>query len=313
MTIGIGVMCEYGDCAILASDMRVTYGTMPIDPHDRAGKQFSFPPFNFGATMAGSTSSVHAIVSEFASQLKILLLAYVQAKEKNPKVKIQFEHIRNALEFSRKKELRRLQACAMDSELGLSLEDWLVGKLPTGQPFNRYAHAEGLRVLKNVKDNMQYNAGIIVAGFLREDAIFMRGLGASPVEEFASPANYVVGGKGAVEALKVLVNRKQNVEMGVARSLLHVYEALNAAKLDKAVGEPSSYVVIRPHTKRRPNGMQRIFPEHHLLEQWSKKYKLTETDALEAPFANQLIDAALSPDRSKRNQWLGPKELMLEL
>jgi 20S proteasome alpha/beta subunit len=313
VTVGIGVLCEGGECAVIASDMRATYGKTKVDPHDKAGKQFAFPPFNISGAIAGSPSSTHAVFSELANQLRILILAWQRARDKNLPAEIQFEHIRNAIEFARKKELRRLQSCAMESELGVSIYDWIAGKLPTGQPFNEYAMREGLRVLKQVKSEMDFKVGIILAGFLREDAIFLRGIGAYPIEESATPSIYVIGGKGAIDALQVLVNRNQDVEMGIARTLLHVYEALRAAKSDKGVGEPSGYLVIRPHTTRRPNGIQRIFPNHPLLEQWSKEYKLRDSESLATRTANDLINAALFPAKLPPSQWLGPKELMLEL
>lgn len=313
MTVGLGVICEYGDCVVLASDLRVTYRKMKITPHERAGKQYSFPPFNFAAAIAGSTSSSHAIVSELSGQLQTLIRAWLKARKKHPKVQIQWEHIRNAIEAARKRELRRLQSCEMDSELGVSVRDWIAGKLPTGQPFNEYAHREGLRVLKRVKEEMQYKSGIIVAGFLRDKPLFCRGIGANPLEEGSSPAIYVIGGQGAVDAQQVLHNRNQNIEMGIARTILHVYEALRAARNDKGVGDPSGYIIIRPHTAPRPNGMLRIKPDHPMLEQWRKQYRLRDTQPLETRFANDLVNRALEPAKAKKAEYLGDRNLMPEL
>ena len=313
VTVGIGVLCEYGNCAVLASDMRVTYGKMKVDTHEIAGKQYSFPPFNLAGAIAGSTSSTHAIFSELSSQLKILLAAYVEAKKTHPSVRIYFEHIRNAIEISRKRELRRLQKCAMESQLGVSVEDWIAGTLPTGQPFNEYAHREGLRVLRRVKEEMDYQSSVILVGFIKDEAVFCRGIGAHPVEEAVSPAIFVIGGKGAVDALQVLVNRKQNIEMGIARTLLHIYEALKVARKDKGVGDASSYVVIRPHTSARPNGMLRFHPDHPMIKQWSKDYALRNTEPLETSTANDLVNKGLIVNKAPRSQWLGARELMLEM
>jgi len=305
VTVGIGVLCENGNCAILASDTRVTYRDMNVSPHDWAGKQYPFPPFNLAAAIAGSISSMHAVVSEFAADLKRLLAV----KQEDPEFKIVFEHIRNALERARKKELRRLQACAMESELGASLDDWLAGKLPTGNPFNELALQWGLGVLNRVKEKMPTRVGIIVAGFILDNPIFMRGIGAEPVEEGSTPAIYVVGGQGACEAQKYLIDRKQSIEMGIARSLMHVHEAMKVAKNDKGVGEPSDYVVMRPRTVATPNGMLRFKWNHPQLEKWSEEYKLLGTEALELRFANDLVNGGLYPERIQRSQWLGPKAL----
>lgn len=309
MTVGIGVMCEYGDCIVIASDMRASYCGMAVDPHDRTGKQYVFAPFNFSAAIAGSTSSTHAIVSELCTYLK----EYIKAKQKQPEVVMVLEHMRNALEYSRKKELRRLQNCEMQLQLGCTLNDWLTGKLPTGDPINGYAVREGMRVLKGVREAFRSKVGIILAGFLQTGPVFLRGLGFEPVEDAASPAIYVIGGKGAVEAFQVLITRKQNVEMSLARTVLHVFEALKAAKIDEGVGDPASYVVMRPWNVPTPHGMQRLDSEHPLLKQWSKTYRLRDTEPLDLPMAKTLIEGALFVEKVKRSQWLGPQTLMREL
>jgi len=315
MTVGIGVLCEDGNCAVVASDLRVTYGkTLPNPQHDRASKQYDFPPFNFVAATAGSTSSAHAIVSECSGQLIRVLQAWIKVKDKTPAPVIHFEHIRDAIEAGRKRELRRLQACAVERKCGYSLEDWIAGQLPSGRPFHGYTVAEGLRVLREVRVEMKSTVGIIVVGFLRENPIFFKAIGAEPIEDSATPHNYVIGaGTAAHNALDVLNARKQNIEMGIARTLLHVHEAMKAASSDKFVGEPNSYVVIRPHSVRRPNGIVRLDAKNPLLKQWSKTYKNKNSDGLDRTFANDLINEALVPNNAKRSQWLGPRSVMEEL
>lgn len=305
LTVGIGVVCESGDCVIVASDVRVTYRGMGSDPHDWSGKQYPFPPFNLVATIAGNTSSTHAVVSEFSAELRKLILA----KQADNQFQIEFEHIRNSLERARKKELRRLQACAMDSQLGVSIEDWIAGKLPTGDSFNQYALREGLRILKGVADEMEHRVGIIVAGFNRGKPVLIRGLGARPAEDGPSPAIFVIGGKGAHEAHKVLTKRDQSIEMGIARSLFHVCEAMEVARKDKGVGKPSDYTVMRPYGLSGLTGILRVKWNHPQLKAWRKKYKNRSTNGLEKEFANDLIREALFIGRHKKSEWLGPKEL----
>jgi hypothetical protein len=235
-------------------------------------------------------------------------------KQSDPAFVIQFEHIRNAVEAARKKALRTLQACAIESDLGCSLEQWLSGKLPSGLPFNEYAHQEGLRILQRVKSNAQLKMAVIVAGFLKEQPLFLRGLGASPIEESVTPAIFVIGGTGAIEAQRVLNNREQSIEFGIARTFLHIYEAMQAAtQADKYVGRPSAFAVIRPHSARRPNGVQRMKADHPLLIQWAKQYKLCSSEALDTRAANDLANAALFTATAKRSQWLGPQEMMEDL
>ncbi len=312
MTVGIGVLCEAGECAVLASDTRVCYGTTKVDPHERAGKQYSFPPFNFAGAIAGSTSSTHAVISELSGRLRKLLKAWITQREKNPNIQLFLEHISRAIDIARKRELRRLQSCAMEA-LGVSLADWLAGRLPDGRPFNEYAHREGLRVLKHVKDEMQFQCAILIVGFLRDSPIFFRGIGAEPLEESSTPGIYVIGGKGSVAAMQHLIDRRQSIEMGIGRTLLHVYEALKIARNDKAVGKASDYTVMRPWSHARPNGRLRFPAEHPLMQQWIADYALRDTEGLENNFANELIDRALIADRSTPSQQLGPKRVQSEL
>src|SRR5579862_1640676 len=110
--------------------------------------------------------------------------------------------------------------------------------------------------------------------------------------------------------MSALNEREQNVEMGVARSILHVYEAMKAAKIDKGVGEPARYVVMRSWTGPRPHGMLRINADHPTLKQWGNMYKGKSTEALETRMANDLIERALSPARYRNAQLLGPRELI---
>lgn len=305
VTVGIGAICEHGNCAVLASDVRVSFHPMRVEAHDWSGKQYYFAPFNLAAVIAGSTSSTQAIVSQLSDNLKYLLLA----KQKKPEFQPQFEHIRNALEQARKRELRRLQTCEMELQLGVSLQDWIAGKLPSGDVFNEYAHAEGRKVLRGVRDEFLGKFGIILTGFLNGSAVFLRGRGFEPVEEGVTPAIHVIG-HGGKAALEVLNRRKQNVEMGIARTILHVYQALEAAQTDKTVGKASSYVVMRPWGSSRPHGMLRFRADHPTIKQWDAQYRLKSTEGLESSFANRLIDLALTPARvPNKRDLLGPKAM----
>jgi len=314
LTVGIGVLCDDGQTVVLASDMRVTYGKhKDALQHERAGKQYGVPPFNFAISIAGSPSSTHAIVSQLSDNLKHLLRAWQAQRIERPRARLAFENIRNAIESARKRELRRLQACAFETDLGTSVNDWLTGKLPSGLPFTEYAMQQGRRVLQNVKEEMKGKVGLIVAGFLREEPIFFRAIGAEPIEEAAVPEVHVIGGEGAVEARRVLSEREQGVGMGLARTLVHVHEAMKAARKDRGVGDPNGYYVIRPHTVPRPNGMLRCHPEHPTIVGWAKKYALSTTSSLDSRFANDLALAALYVNQARRYDWLGDRKLMLEL
>jgi hypothetical protein len=269
VTIGIGVLCDSGNTAILASDMRVTYGKSPVTPSDHAGKQYDFSPYLLVAAIAGRAGTNEAVISVMAHELNKLLVAKMEHPDKH----FVAQHVRHLMDYARKAELRKQQDCAMLGELGVSLADWQSGKLPNGCKMDDLALRWGLTILRRVKDEMRTQIGLIVLGFAENGIVFMRGVGADPTEETTTPEYYVIG-SGSLAAIEVLNARKQSIYTSLARSLLHIYEALAAARrAEKTVGPPAPYVVIRPKNAAQPNGMWQFPAQSHLLRQWSKLSK----------------------------------------
>jgi hypothetical protein len=73
------------------------------------------------------------------------------------------DHVRQVIERSRKKQLRRLQDCAMQSELGVSVSEWLCGKLPFANGLDPAAVLAGRAVLDRVKESLKSSFGMILA------------------------------------------------------------------------------------------------------------------------------------------------------
>jgi hypothetical protein len=67
-----------------------------------------------------------------------------------------------------------------------------------------------------------------------------------------------------------LNKRGQNVHYGLARSILHVHEAAEAARQADPdyIGKPSWYTVIL-----RNEGVCRLNPEAPLLKEWARLYR----------------------------------------
>jgi hypothetical protein len=261
MTIGIGLLCEGGQTAVLASDMRTTYGATLARHSDRGGKQYDFPPYLLAGATAGKVSVNHAIISEFTECLRGLLTA----KREQPGRIIVLEHITQSIDFARKKKLRELQDCAVNVEIGAPLQFWLKGRSPNG-PLGNSAFVNGLAALRRVRDELRKDLGLIVVGWVDNSPIFVKAIGAEPLTESASPPIYVIG-SGRFEALNALNGREQDIEMTLARSLFHVYEALKAARKEKTVGPPDWYMVIRR------DAVMRFNCEAPLLREWHKAYK----------------------------------------
>jgi 20S proteasome alpha/beta subunit len=272
VTIGIGILCDGGDTAILASDMRVTYGKSPVPQSDHAGKQYDFSPYLLAATIAGRASTNEAVVSSVSHELAKLLAT----KKEHPDKLFVSEHVRRIMDFARKQELRKQQECAIEGELGISLSNWQAGNLPNGQKMDDLALRWGLTVLKRVKQELRSQLGLVIIGFAENGIVFMRGIGAEPTEETTTPEYYVVG-SGSVAAIEVLTKRRQGIYTTMARSLLHVYEALKAARRrEKTVGPPAAYVVVRPNSVVTAPGMWRFPAESPLLRGWGKAWHYCE-------------------------------------
>jgi hypothetical protein len=113
---------------------------------------------------------------------------------------------------------------------------------------------------------------MIVVGFAENGIVFMRGVGAEPTEETTTPEYFVIG-SGSLAAIEVLTKYRQDIYTSLARSLLHIYEALKAARrAERTVGPPAPYLVIRPKNVAQPNGVWQFPAQSHLLRQWSKHY-----------------------------------------
>ena len=297
VTVGIAAMCEEGDTFVLGVDVRATYGTSPIPPSDECGKMFDVPPFDLISCIAGSVPQTEAIFSEFCNQMQI------HAKENRT---IKFEHVRNAFEFARKKELRRLQECKFLEELHISLHDWLAGKVPDGRPLDKLGFDYGRLLLQQVKEN--FNNGLIVAGFANGERIFLKGYKTRPVEEASSPHIHVIGYQpAAIEAMRLLTRRGQNIEMTLQRTLYHVHEAMLTAKKfgDKMVGMPAAYAIIRDRRAKRPNGVSRFHADSTVLKDWLRAYKRRDdTSSLDTLTAEIMVRNQLrvhTPRRTNRN------------
>lgn len=239
MTIGISALSESWmtgtpQCIVMATDTR---GTFPsgsgLGPHDMTGKQFSLP-YNFAANIAGTVSVCSGIESEIHNQMLSLPSPFYH------------DHIRNAIRESQFYELTNRVNYALKSQLGITLMEWKQENLA------QWFRLEGKRVIQSIELPMQ----ITVGGFANGEPVLLAAeLNESPEME----TTFSVIGSGTYAALDVLCRRKQEPYMTLQRTLLHVAEALEAARLDAIrrdpqnpdVGDAADFVVITPRYFRR--------------------------------------------------------------
>lgn len=284
MTIGIACICGRGECVVMASDMRATYGTTPVGPHDACGKVFRLGSFNTMVCVAGRMSSCHAVIS----QLIVNTRKYCKGS------RVFRDSFIRAIDDARTKELRKVYDWSIRAYLGISLEEWARGRVPSGKLDDLVLRA-GVNRLRDTP----FRVELIVAGFARSQTLFFRAAQKQAVEEESSPAVYAIG-TGQVAAMRVLNRRGQRVAMGLPRTLLHVHEAMIAARRSqpRIVGKPLVYIVM---LRREPRTLY-IDAASPILESWRKAYRGRRTTA-------SLDDSRVaSKDIYQQLQYLRPKK-----
>ena len=263
MTLGIGVICDHGETIVLGSEQRASYGVIgggTIDPNDEAGKQFYMKPYKAFTSVAGSLSMCHRVFSEF-----IHLVEHLRDQEN-----LAPEHIAACLNTARYHQLKRDYDWQLKKQLGVTWRQWITGKLPRGIKMDELVVKYGAKILEGTP----FKCELIVGGFFgkRPHTIFFKASQKEALQEEASPGVYAIG-VGHVPAMKHLNKRGQNVHMSLARTLLHVYEALYLGQ-NLYVGPPPKLLAIIK--KREPRIL--VYQTEH-LEGWRKAYESRNTTA----------------------------------
>jgi hypothetical protein len=259
MTIGIGCICERGDCVVLASDMRATYGTTLVGPHDYCGKLFTLGKhFPVMACVAGRMSECHAVISQIVHTMRRI----------HRRTKIPRELVMQVIDDARAKEMRKIYDWTLKAKMGISLQQWAKGKFRGGMD------DLVLRAGLSFMEDTPFRVELVVAGFIRGQTMFFRGAQKNRLEEESSPGVYVIG-SGQIHAMNVLTRRQQNHGASLPRTLLHVHEAMIAARAEKTVGTAAGYIVMRKHVAR----MTFIGASSPTLESWRKAYADRATTA----------------------------------
>jgi len=124
-----------------------------------------------------------------------------------------------------------------------------------------------LRAGLSFMDDAQFKVGLIVGGFMRRQTMFFCAVGKNRLQEESSPGVYVIG-SGQIHAMNVLNQRQQSHAASLPRTLLHVHEAMIAARAERTVGTAIGYIVLRKHVARPVF----LHATSHTLEDWRKAY-----------------------------------------
>lgn len=230
MTIGIGAVAHSGKCFLMASDTRGSYGsTSGLSPHDSMGKQFDLP-FRLCAQIAGDVPVCSVMVSKLHMQFENL--------EKKPDLLI--GDIQKAIRLVQVSELLYRFDDALVRTLGITLEKWETLE------HSRMMYRAGRKVINKTI----LEAHLLVGGFLNGNLMFYSMyLNNAPGME----TSHATIGSGSMAALEVLNVRQQHPHCSAQRALVHIAEALDAARAAHPddIGEPSDYVLITPKASWR--------------------------------------------------------------
>jgi hypothetical protein len=253
LTVAIGVLAESGTIAIIGSDLR---GTFPkLRPNETTGKAWTLPrPFNCGVATAGTLRDCQPFVDHLWGNLRQLV----------DRETIFNEEIESAINDARFRVFRCRADWNMRTTYGLTLAQWQRGKIHSGKLDPLLVKAGKLLV-----EGTPFNVQAIVAGFIRERLVFCKFDTRHHVEWSATPGIFAIG-IGARLAINHLNKRDQNAGCSFARSLLHVAEALEAAKREPSgtVGKPSRFLIAAADGSRA-----QFLPDHPTLLAWKKAYK----------------------------------------
>ena len=259
MTLGIGAICDRGECIVLSTDQRATYGQSPVGPNDECGKQYHLWPHRCFGLVAGSMSSCVSTLSYLANLI-----------EKYPgKETLSREGFMQFIDAARVHELRKIYDWELKKRLGFSLRQLIAGKI-RGTQINKVLAETLLAFLEKVP----YKVEIIVAGYVGDVGMFFRATRKEKLEEETSPGVYAIG-SGQIDAMRQLNMRGQHTHMSLPRTLLHVYEAMYVSQ-SKFVGPPPEMITV---VRRR---------DHHVL-----KYPLSSLEGWRKLYENRKNTAAL--------------------
>jgi hypothetical protein len=228
MTIGIGAIGDSANTIVMATDTKGSYQD-PRFSDTLIGKQYDFFPHNLlSANIAGTVPVCKSVVSSLVCEIDKLLIEPV----------VYHDHVRRAIQEAQIHDILFRLDYELVNRLGMSRAEWLaLDKISL-----QYRRAQ--RVIRKYQLPMQLTVG----GFVTGGSIVMLEAQFNEPPEMVEWSAIGTGGDYAAESLG---KRNQGANTSFQRTLVHVAEAMEAARADQYVGEPSDYVVITQRTYRR--------------------------------------------------------------
>jgi hypothetical protein len=280
MTVGIGVLCDVGHaegpCIILGVDDKASYGDPPVTTNNACGKFHDLLPIlPVGLAISGDIGTCDGVVAEFYEQLK-----NIKKKQDKKKQPLALDHLRIAMIEARHYEYRLFLGEEMRGYLGMSLNDW---RKETNPEIKR----KGRAIARAAR--LYFPVWIIAGGFWGGRYFGLMKYSGACVTEMGG--GHYANGLGDIVALRKLHNRGQEMYMSPPRSLLHMAEAMEAARKSapRYIGRPADYIVLR-----RDKPMMRFNTKSPVLAEWLddfKKGRNSEPMQNDQRFRNQFVNA----------------------
>jgi hypothetical protein len=271
MTIGIGAACGSGTAVIMAADTKGSYND-PRYSDTLIGKQYDFFPHHLlAANIAGTVPVCKSLMSHLVAEMDKLVGVPI----------IRHDHVRNAVKEAQIRETLDRLDYELVNQRGMSRPEWIALDKATLQ-FRR-----AQRLIKTFQLPMK----LIVGGFVASSVVMLEVQFNEPPEM----VEYSAIGSGEELATESLAKRNQGANTSFQRTIVHVAEAMEAARADKFVGDPGDYVLMTPRTFRR------LSARDPYLMQLLLKYKDKDTDELDTSdeAGNKLRDALFFPGTTR--------------
>lgn len=246
----------------MAVDSRGTYGDPPVTTHDACGKFVDLlPVVPVVVAISGSVSMCDAVIWEFYEQLR----SFKVEQEKKGET-LQIDHLSVAIRNARHYEYLKFLRQEMQGCLGMTLEEWQ-------EETNPEKKRKGRVVARAARWN--FPVWLIAGGFWETAFGLVASAGACVTE---MGARHFAVGIGGVAALEKLHSRDQEPYMSAPRTLLHVAEAMDAAKraYPAYIGRPDDYVILRAN---KP--IMRFPAASPALAEWRTDFRGKPTDLMQ--------------------------------
>jgi hypothetical protein len=250
MTIGIGAISAF-ETVVMAADTKGSYND-PRYSDTLIGKQYDFFPHHLlVANIAGTVPVCQSVLSHLVAEVDKLVGLPI----------VRHDHIRNAIKEAQIKEILDRLDYELVNQLGMSRTEWLALDKATLQ----YRRAQ--RLIRLFQLPMQ----LIVGGFVASSVVMLQ----VHSNEAPEMVEYSAIGTGGPYAADSLAKRNQGANTTFQRTIVHIAEAMEAARSDQFVGEPGDYVLITSRTYRR------LPARDPYLMQLLLKYRDKDTDELD--------------------------------